>query len=170
MIRTIPLNELMPSPQNVRRAVDEQADLQLKADIEVRGLLQNLVVTSAGTRGGSFAVEAGGRRLKALHGLAEEGKVPSTHEVCCLVLEAVPPSHLPARRVCEGRRNWKVPSSSRLSKLPSRQPSSARRTSSAIAAATAAKRGGLVTARSSAAAQSGVRARHRSTAAADPWL
>lgn len=87
MIRTIPLNKLLPSPRNVRRTTDEQADLQLKADIEARGLLQNLVVTGAAKPRGSFAVEAGGRRLKALRGLAEEGKLPKTHEVCCLVLE-----------------------------------------------------------------------------------
>ena len=37
MIRTIPLNKLVPSPRNVRRTTDEQADLQLKADIEARG-------------------------------------------------------------------------------------------------------------------------------------
>ena len=87
MIRTIPLNKLVPSPRNVRRSVDEQADLQLKADIEARGLLQNLVVTAAARPRGRFAVEAGGRRLKALQGLAEEGKLPNTHEVCCLVIE-----------------------------------------------------------------------------------
>ena len=90
MIRTIPLNKLVPSPRNVRRAVDEQADLQLKADIEARGLLQNLVVTSAAKPRGSFAVEAGGRRLKALQLLAEEGKLPKAHEVCCLVIEGGP--------------------------------------------------------------------------------
>ena len=39
MIRTIPLNLLMPSPRNVRRVADPQADLQLKADIEAPGLL-----------------------------------------------------------------------------------------------------------------------------------
>lgn len=87
MIRTIPLNKLVPSPRNVRRTADEQADLQLKADIEARGLLQNLVVTGAAKPRGSFAVEAGGRRLKALQRLAEEGKLPKAHEVCCLVLE-----------------------------------------------------------------------------------
>jgi ParB family chromosome partitioning protein len=87
MIRTIPLNKLVPSPRNVRRAADEQADLQLKADVEARGLLQNLVVTSAPKPRGSFAVEAGGRRLKALQALAEEGKLPKAHEVCCLVIE-----------------------------------------------------------------------------------
>ena len=90
MIRTIPLNKLVPSPRNVRRSVDEQADLQLKADIEARGLLQNLVVTSAAKPRGSFAVEAGGRRLKALQGLAAEGKLPKTHEVYCLVIEGGP--------------------------------------------------------------------------------
>ena len=90
MIRTIPLNKLAPSPRNVRRSVDEQADLQLKADIEARGLLQNLVVTAAAKPRGRFAVEAGGRRLKALQLLAEEGKLPETHEVCCLVIEGGP--------------------------------------------------------------------------------
>jgi ParB family chromosome partitioning protein len=87
MIRTIPLNKLVLSPRNVRRAVDEEADQQLKADIEARGLLQNLVVTSVSKPRGCFAVEAGGRRLKALQALAAEGKLPKVHEVCCLVIE-----------------------------------------------------------------------------------
>lgn len=90
MIRTIPLNKLRPSPRNVRRAIDEQADLQLKADIEARGLLQNLVVAPAKKPKGSFTVEAGGRRLRALTNLAEEGKLPVTHEVCCLVIDGGP--------------------------------------------------------------------------------
>lgn len=90
MIRTIPLNKLVSSPRNVRRSVDEQADLQLKADIEARGLLQNLVVTGAAKPRGSFAVEAGGRRLKALRSLAEEDKLPKSHEICCLVIEGDP--------------------------------------------------------------------------------
>jgi ParB family chromosome partitioning protein len=90
MIRTIPLNKLIPSPRNVRRATDEHADHELKADIEARGLLQNLVVTSATKPKGSFAVEAGGRRLRALQRLAEEGKLEKTHEVCCLVIEGGP--------------------------------------------------------------------------------
>jgi ParB family chromosome partitioning protein len=88
MIRTITLNKLALSPRNVRRATDQQADLELKADIEARGLLQNLVVTSAPKPRGSFAVEAGGRRLRALQRLAAEGKLAATHEVCCLVLES----------------------------------------------------------------------------------
>ena len=50
MIKTIPLTKLIPSTRNVRRRTDEQADLQLKADIEARGLLQNLVVALRGSR------------------------------------------------------------------------------------------------------------------------
>lgn len=90
MIKSIPLNKLVPSPRNVRRTTDEQADLELRADMEARGLLQNLVVTSAAKPKGSFAVEAGGRRLRALQQLAEEGKIAKTHEVCCLVIEGGP--------------------------------------------------------------------------------
>jgi ParB family chromosome partitioning protein len=90
MIRTIPLNKLMPSPRNVRRSADEQADLQLKADIEARGLLQNLVVAPAKKPKGRFTVEAGGRRFRALASLAEEGKLPANHEVCCLVVDGGP--------------------------------------------------------------------------------
>lgn len=86
MIKTIPLSKLIPSPRNVRRSTDEQADLQLKADIEARGLLQNLVVAPARKPRGAFAVEAGGRRLRALKALVDEGKLEASHEVPCLVI------------------------------------------------------------------------------------
>ena len=87
MIKTIPLNKLVPSPRNVRRRIDAQADLELKADIESRGLLQNLVVASAGKPKGCFAVEAGERRRRALQSLADEGKLAKSFEVCCLIVE-----------------------------------------------------------------------------------
>ena len=58
MIRTIPLNKLMPSSRNVRRTTDEQADLQLKADIEARGLLQNLVVAPSRKPTGGWPASA----------------------------------------------------------------------------------------------------------------
>lgn len=86
MIKTIPLSKLIPSPRNVRRSTDEQADLQLKADIEARGLLQNPVVAPVRKPRGSFAVEAGGRRLRALKALVDEGKLEASHEVPCLVI------------------------------------------------------------------------------------
>ena len=88
MIKSIPLNKLMPSPRNVRRGSDDEADLQLKADIAARGLLQNLVVARARKPKGSFTVEAGGRRLRALKALAEDGVLDVGHEVSCLVLGA----------------------------------------------------------------------------------
>ncbi|MFN3944044.1 MAG: ParB/RepB/Spo0J family partition protein [Allosphingosinicella sp.] len=86
MIKTIPLNKLIPSPRNVRRSTDEQADLQLKADIAARGLLQNLVVAPAKKPRGAFTVEAGGRRLHALKALVDDGKIEAGHEVSCLVI------------------------------------------------------------------------------------
>ncbi len=86
MIKNIPLTKLIPSPRNVRRSTDEQADLQLKADIEARGLLQNLVVAPAKKPRGAFAVEAGGRRLRALNALVRDGKLDDAHEVPCLVI------------------------------------------------------------------------------------
>ena len=77
MIRTIPLNKLIPSPSNVRRSSDGQADLELKADIEARGLLQNLVVTSVRKPKGSFAVEAGGSG-RSRRSQARAGSTPIT--------------------------------------------------------------------------------------------
>ncbi|PSJ42225.1 ParB/RepB/Spo0J family partition protein [Allosphingosinicella deserti] len=93
MIRTIPLNKLLASTRNVRRRGDAQADAQLKADIEARGLLQNLVVTPVAKPRGRFAVEAGERRRRALQALADEGKLDQAHGVPCLVLEVgtIPP-------------------------------------------------------------------------------
>src|SRR4051794_23099422 len=86
MIQSIPLSKLMPSPRNVRRSSDEQADAQLKADIAARGLLQNLVVAPVKKPRGSFRVEAGGRRLRALQSLVEDGALEAAHEVSCLVI------------------------------------------------------------------------------------
>ena len=87
MIKTIPLNKLIASPRNVRRTGDARADCELKADIEARGLLQNLVVTGVRKPKGCFAVEAGERRRRALLALADEGKLPRHHEVSCLVVD-----------------------------------------------------------------------------------
>ncbi|KZX91066.1 chromosome partitioning protein ParB [Erythrobacter sp. HI0019] len=85
MIQSIPLKKLAASPRNVRKSSDVLADLQLRADIAARGLLQNLVVRKG--KRGKFEVEAGGRRLAALQALAEEGTLSESHEVTCLVIE-----------------------------------------------------------------------------------
>lgn len=87
MIQTIALGKLVPSKRNVRRRSDAAADAQLRADIEARGLLQNLIVTANKKPRGTYAVEAGGRRHNALKALAEEGKLPADFAVPCLVLD-----------------------------------------------------------------------------------
>jgi ParB family transcriptional regulator, chromosome partitioning protein len=87
MIRTIALNKLVRSPRNVRRATEPQADLQLKADIKARGLLQNLVVMPVAKPRGRFAVEAGDRRFRALTSLAEDGDLPKDLDITCFVIE-----------------------------------------------------------------------------------
>ena len=69
MIKSIPLSKLVASNRKVRRSSDPDADLRLKADIEAPGLLQNLVVSPVRKPRGCFAVEAGGRRLRALQSL-----------------------------------------------------------------------------------------------------
>ncbi|WP_333606022.1 ParB/RepB/Spo0J family partition protein [Novosphingobium sp.] len=85
MIKTIPLNKLVPSPRNVRRHNDPAADAELKASIAARGLLQNLIVRPGAK--GKFEVEAGERRRKAMLALADDKVLPKDHEVTCLVLE-----------------------------------------------------------------------------------
>ena len=87
MIQTIKLSQLVPSKRNVRRCSDAAADAQLRADIEARGLLQNLIVTANKKPRGTFAVEAGGRRHAALKTLADEGKIAPDFDVPCLVLD-----------------------------------------------------------------------------------
>jgi len=87
MIQTIKLSQLVPSKRNVRRRSDAAADAQLRADIEARGLLQNLIVTANKKPRGTFAVEAGGRRHAALKTLADEGKIALDFDVPCLVLD-----------------------------------------------------------------------------------
>jgi len=72
MIQSIPLKKLVPSPRNVRKSSDVLADLQLRADIAARGLLQNLVVRKG--KRGKFEVEAGGRRLLILPGPCPPGE------------------------------------------------------------------------------------------------
>ncbi len=89
MTQSISLNKLVPSTRNVRRQSDPAADAELKADIEARGLLQNLIVTAARKPRGRFAVEGGGRRLAALCALAAEGKLPKDAPIDCLVLDDI---------------------------------------------------------------------------------
>ena len=89
LIREIPLSRLALAPENVRKTPpDPQADTALKASIAALDLLENLVVRpdepdSDGSE--RFAVVAGGRRLKAMQALVEDGVLDADRSVPCQV-------------------------------------------------------------------------------------
>ena len=88
-IREIPLSRLSLAPENVRKTPpDAQADAQLKASMAAIGLLENLVVrTDEPDEHGveRYAVVAGGRRLKAMQALVEDGVLDADHPIPCQV-------------------------------------------------------------------------------------
>ena len=90
VIRSIPLDRLVPSPANVRKtAAGKSAFAELKASIPVHGLLENLVArsTEAAEDGGErYAVIAGARRLAALNELASEGIIEADYPVPCRIV------------------------------------------------------------------------------------
>ena len=99
LIREIPLSRLALAPENVRKTPpDPQADAELKASIAALGLLENLVVrTDEPDNDGTerYAVVAGGRRLKAMQALVEDGVLDAGHPVPCLVKpEGVEPGEI----------------------------------------------------------------------------
>ena len=69
-IEMIPLGKLRLSDANVRKNDSNLFIEELAANIEAKGLLQNLIVAPAKKRG-MFDVTAGGRRLRALNFLLE---------------------------------------------------------------------------------------------------
>lgn len=85
-IELIPLGKLRLSEANVRKNDSNLFIEELAANIEAKGLLQNLIVVPAKKRG-MFDVTAGGRRLRALNYLLEAGKLPKDHPVACRVLD-----------------------------------------------------------------------------------
>jgi ParB family chromosome partitioning protein len=79
--QTIPLSQLVPSPDNVRKT--KTGIEGLAVSIAALGLLQNLQVQPA--NGKNFEVVAGGRRLDALNLLAKQKKIASDFPVPCEV-------------------------------------------------------------------------------------
>lgn len=73
---------------NVRKVPSEPALLaQLMADIEARGVLQNLIGVPAPKKSGKYEVIAGGRRLNCVKQLIADGKLPANATVPMLVLD-----------------------------------------------------------------------------------
>ncbi|MBC2663440.1 ParB N-terminal domain-containing protein [Novosphingobium flavum] len=85
-IELIPLGKLRLSEANVRKNDSNLFIEELAANIEAKGLLQNLIVVPAKKRG-MFDVTAGGRRLRALNFLLGAGKLSRDHPVACRVLD-----------------------------------------------------------------------------------
>jgi len=82
-IQMIGLDRLVASRSNVRVAKANRVTHEsLMASIAAEGVLQNLVVVPEGE---GFAVIAGGRRLKALRGLAQAGRIAGDYPVPCAV-------------------------------------------------------------------------------------
>lgn len=84
-IQTIPLNQLVPSPTNVRKTGAGVGIDELAASIATHGLLQNLQVRPGAK--GKFEVVAGGRRLAALKLLVKQKAFAKDAEIPCRVLD-----------------------------------------------------------------------------------
>lgn len=83
-IQTIPLEQLRLSPRNVRKTGGASIE-SLAASIHAHGLIQNLTVSPADD--GTYAVEAGSRRWRALQHLKEAGQLAADYAVPCQVLD-----------------------------------------------------------------------------------
>lgn len=83
-ITSIPLNKLTAWEGNVRKTQNKGFIDELAASIKAHGLQQNLVVRKQGR---TFAVVAGGQRLKALNLLAKAGAIAGDHPVPCRIAD-----------------------------------------------------------------------------------
>ena len=87
---TIPLDKLDIDPANVRKSQIYDAGIQdLAADIALRGLLQSLsirpVLDDGDQETGSYTVQAGGRRFRALKLLVKQKKLARNAPIPCIV-------------------------------------------------------------------------------------
>jgi len=76
----VPLNKLEIDPLNVRKTYSEKSIEEFAASISAKGILQNLLVRKA-KGNGRYYVSAGGRRLRAVLLLVEQGTLPADHSV-----------------------------------------------------------------------------------------
>lgn len=81
-MQTIPLNRLVISEENVRKAGHEEGLDALETSILTYGLQQNLVVVSVNDSN-KFEIIAGGRRYKAMKKLQKKGKLAKDYPVPC---------------------------------------------------------------------------------------
>jgi ParB family chromosome partitioning protein len=89
-LKMIDLHKLTPSPENVRKTVNQQSLAELKASIRAHGVLHNLIVVEKDRSPDRYEVIDGSRRLLALQELGREEDVESGKylEVACDVRES----------------------------------------------------------------------------------
>lgn len=75
------------SPLNVRTSQNEQANLQLRADIVARGILQNLIEMPMPRKKGRYEITADGRRLVQIHAAIEAKDLDADFLVPLLVID-----------------------------------------------------------------------------------
>ena len=86
-VQMIQARNCILSPRNVRRTAADPARLEtLKASVEARGVLQNLIGFAVPKKRGKFEITAGGRRLAAVHGLIEAAILPVDYEIPVFVM------------------------------------------------------------------------------------
>lgn len=85
-IKSINLESLQVSPQNVRKSFSKSGIDEMKASIISHGLLDNLIVSEADD--GMYNVVGGGRRLVAMQALQKEGSLPKGYVVPCKIVNA----------------------------------------------------------------------------------
>jgi ParB family transcriptional regulator, chromosome partitioning protein len=81
-IKTIPLSQLVPAPEGVRKQRNKAFEAELAASIKTHGLKQNLVVRKEGKK---FAVIAGTQRLAAMNALVKAGDLKASFPVPCMI-------------------------------------------------------------------------------------
>src|SRR5208282_6278504 len=88
--QTIPLDKLDIHEDNVRKTAEDQAAIEeLAADIAARGLLQSLsvrpILDPEGQETGSYGIQAGSRRFRALKLLVKQKKLAKNAPVPCIL-------------------------------------------------------------------------------------
>ena len=84
----VPAAQCAKSPSNVRKRSDACADAQLEANIEAKGVMQNLIGVPVARRKGHYRITGGGRRLDRVHNLIARGVFPPDYLVPVMVMKS----------------------------------------------------------------------------------
>lgn len=83
----VPAANCTKSPSNVRKRSDAAADAQLEANIEAKGVIQNLIGVPVARKKGHYRITGGGRRLDRVHNIIARGVFPADYAVPLMVMK-----------------------------------------------------------------------------------